>query len=157
MKRLELNIDISECQLEELTADEQQLVKKAIEATDRAYAPYSHFSVGAAVLLANGRVVVGCNQENAAYPASLCAERTALFAAGAQYPDTPVVMLAVAARTSRGDLQDEPVSPCGSCRQVLIETETRFRRPVRIILYGRRCLYVMDGIRHLMPLSFSKF
>lgn len=157
MKELEIKSVINVCQPNELTAEEQQLVKLAIEATDRSYAPYSHFRVGAAVRLANGVEVMGCNQENAAYPVCLCAERNALFAAATQYPDTPVDMLAIAARTPDGELQDEPVTPCGSCRQVIVETETRFKHPVRLLLYGRRCVYVVDGISPLMPLSFSEF
>ena len=157
MKELEIKSVINVCQPNELTAEEQHLVKLAIEATDRSYAPYSHFRVGAAVRLANGVEVMGCNQENAAYPVCLCAERNALFAAAAQYPDTPVDMLAIAARTPDGELQDEPVTPCGSCRQVIVETETRFKHPVRLLLYGRRCVYVVNGISPLMPLSFSEF
>lgn len=157
MENLELKSVVSVCQMDELSADEQSLVLKAIKATDRSYAPYSHFRVGAALRLANGVEMVGCNQENAAYPVGLCAERSAIFAAGAQYPDVPVTMLAIAARTPDGELQQEPVSPCGSCRQVIIETETRFRQRVRILLYGRRCIYVLDGISQLMPLSFTEF
>jgi cytidine deaminase len=109
------------------------------------------------VLLNNGEEFIGCNQENAAFPAGLCAERTALFAAGAEYPDEPVRILAIAARGTDGQLTDEPVSPCGTCRQVIIETETRHRQPVVILLYGRRCVYRMEGIRQLMPLSFTEF
>ena len=157
MEKLELKSTIAVCQMEELTAEERHLVELAIEATSRSYAPYSHFRVGSAVRLANGVELIGCNQENAAYPSGLCAERTALFTAGAQYPDEPVTMLAIAARTPDGELQQEPVSPCGSCRQVIIETETRFRQRVRILLYGRRCIYVLDGISQLMPLSFTDF
>ena len=157
MKNLELKTTIKECQLEELSQQEQHLVELAIEATNRSYAPYSHFHVGAALLLDNGVEIMGCNQENAAFPATLCAERSAIFAAGAQYPDVPVKTLAIAARTPSGELQAEPVSPCGTCRQVIIETETRFRQPVRLLLYGRNKIYVIDGIRQLMPLSFSEF
>ena len=157
MKNLELKSIITAYQLEELSLEEQHLVKQAIEATDRSYAPYSKFHVGAALLLNNGEVVIGCNQENAAYPAGICAERTALFAAGAQYPDVPVKTLAIAARTANGELQDEPVSPCGICRQVIIETETRFNQQVRILLYGRNKIYAIDGIGSLMPLSFTEF
>ena len=157
MKELELKSVIQACQMEELSADEQHLVNLAIEATSRSYAPYSHFHVGAAVRLENGEEIIGCNQENAAYPSGLCAERTALFSAGAQYPDVPVRMLAIAARGTDGDLQYEPVGPCGSCRQVIIESETRAKNPIRILLYGRKCIYVIDGIRQLMPLSFSEF
>lgn len=157
MKKVELKTSIRECQFEELSQAEQHLIEQAIEATNRSYAPYSKFSVGACLLLNNGVEVIGCNQENAAYPVGLCAERSAIFAAGAQYPDVPVRMIAIAARTPEGELQDEPVSPCGSCRQVLIETETRFSQEVRILLYGRNRIYVIDGIKQLMPLSFTEF
>ena len=144
-------------QIEELSAEEQHLVNLAIEATGRSYAPYSNFHVGAAVRLENGENIIGCNQENAAYPSGLCAERTALFSAGAQYPDVGVQMLAIAARGTDGELQYEPVGPCGSCRQVIVESETRAGHPIRILLYGRKCVYVIDGIRKLMPLMFSEF
>ena len=157
MKEQIIESRIQECQLEELTAEEQRMVQIAIEGTKRSYTPYSHFHVGASVLLNNGEEFIGCNQENAAFPAGLCAERTALFAAGAEYPDEPVKILAIAARGTDGQLTDEPVSPCGTCRQVIIETETRHRQPVVILLYGRRCVYRMEGIRHLMPLSFTEF
>jgi len=157
MKDLELITVIKECQMEELSQEEQQLIALAIDATQRSYAPYSKFNVGAAVLLNNGAVIMGSNQENAAYPAGICAERTALFAAATQYPDVAVRTLAIAARNSKGELQDEPVSPCGMCRQVIVETETRFGQPVRLLLYGRKCIYAIDGIGALMPLSFTEF
>lgn len=157
MEELELKTVIKVCQPQELSVEEQHLLDLAVEATRRSYAPYSRFCVGAAVRLENGAEVIGCNQENAAYPSGLCAERTALFAAGTQYPDVPVSVLAVAARGTDGELLDEPVSPCGSCRQVIIESETRAKHPIRILLYGRRCVYVVDGIRSLMPLMFSEF
>ena len=157
MKELELKSVIQACQMDELSTEEQHLVNLAIEATHRSYAPYSHFHVGAAVRLENGEEIIGCNQENAAYPSGLCAERTALFSAGAQYPDVPVEMLAIAARGTDGELLSEPVSPCGSCRQVIVESETRAGHPIRILLYGRKCVYVIDGIRKLMPLMFSEF
>jgi cytidine deaminase len=157
MEELELKTVIKVCQLEELTSEEQHLINSAIEATQRSYAPYSNFHVGAAVRLENGVEVIGCNQENAAYPSGLCAERTALFSAGAQYPNIGVKMLAIAARGTDGELQFEPVGPCGSCRQVIIESETRAKHSIRILLYGRKCVYVIEGIRQLMPLSFSEF
>jgi cytidine deaminase len=157
MKEQIIETKIHECQLEELAAEEQRIVQIAIEGTRRSYTPYSHFHVGAAVLLNNGEEFIGCNQENAAFPAGLCAERTALFAAGAEYPDEPVKVLAIAARGTDGELTEEPVSPCGTCRQVIIETETRHQQPVVILLYGRRCIYRIEGIRHLMPLSFTEF
>jgi cytidine deaminase len=157
MKQIELKSKLTECQLEELTNDERELIQMAIEATNRSYARYSHFHVGAAIQLSNGKRMMGCNQENAAFPAGVCAERSAIFAAGAQYPDVPVVLLAIAARGTDGQLTIEPVSPCGICRQVIIETETRFSHPVRILLYGSSRIYVLDGIRQLMPLSFAEF
>lgn len=157
MKELELKSVIQACQMDELSAEEQHLVNLAIEATGRSYAPYSNFHVGAAVRLENGEKIIGCNQENAAYPSGLCAERTALFSAGAQYPNVGVEMLAIAARGTDGELQYEPVGPCGSCRQVIVESETRAGHPIRILLYGRKCVYVIDGIRKLMPLMFSEF
>lgn len=157
MEKLELKSTIQVCSMEELTDAEKHLIELAIEATGRSYAPYSHFRVGAAVRLANGVEILGCNQENAAYPSGLCAERTALFAAGAQYPEEPVEMLAIAARGTDGELTDEPTGPCGSCRQVIIESETRSRGKIKILLYGRRCVYVINGIGQLMPLSFTEF
>lgn len=156
MKELALKSTIYEVEFSELTDQERELIETAKASTYHSYAPYSHFHVGAAVLLKNGTIIPGCNQENAAFPSGICAERSALFAAGAQYPDQPVMMLAIAARDTHGEFQADPVSPCGPCRQVLIETETRFKQPIRILLYGSRCTYLMDGIKELMPLSFTQ-
>jgi cytidine deaminase len=127
------------------------MAKKAV---NRAYAPYSHFQVGAAVLLANGEIVVGSNQENVAYPSGLCAERTALFYANSQFPDTPVEAIAVAAYTN-GDYTDDPVPPCGSCRQVILETQNRYAHPVKILLCGKNEIYCVPSIAELLPLSFQ--
>lgn len=157
MEELTLKSTIQKTTMEELSETEQTLINNAIEATYHSYSPYSHFHVGAAVLLENGRTIIGCNQENISYPAGICAERTAIFAAGAQYPDTPIEMLAIATRTAEGMLQEEPINPCGICRQVIIETETRFQKPIRILLYGTKYIYIIDGIKTLMPLSFTKF
>ena len=157
MKELTIQSSIAVAQLDELSPEEQQLIEMAIKATHNSYVPYSHFHVGAAIRLKNGEVLSGCNQENAAFPAGICAERAAIFAAGAQYPDQPIVMLAIAARNTQGELQEEPISPCGTCRQVIIVTETRFKQPVRILLYGRKHIYIVDGIKQLMPLSFTEF
>lgn len=156
MEEITLKSTLQKAQFSELTDAERQLIDVAKESTFNSYAPYSHFHVGAALLLKNGTIVPGCNQENAAFPSGLCAERSAIFAAGAQYPDQPVMMLAIAVRNSKGEFLDEPASPCGSCRQVIIETETRFKQPVRILLYGTKYTYVMDGIKQLMPLSFTE-
>lgn len=157
MKELDIRTLIHEVQMDELTSDERTLINMAIEGTNRSYAPYSNFHVGAAIQLENGVRFIGCNQENAAFPAGICAERAAIFAAGAQYPDQPVIMLAITARGKDGEVIAEPASPCGTCRQVLIETETRFHHPVRILLYGRNRVYVVDSIKQLMPLSFTEF
>ena len=157
MQEIELKSTIKACQPEELTAEEQHLIQLAIEATEHSYAPYSHFCVGAAVRLDNGIEIAGSNQENAAYPSGLCAERTALFYAGAQHPDQPVRMLAIAARGTDGELTEEPTGPCGACRQVIIESETRAKDPIRILLYGKKVTYVIEGVRPLMPLTFSEF
>ena len=157
MEELVLKSTVKVAQMSELTDAERSLVELAIEATNSSYAPYSNFHVGAAILLKNGTTIMGCNQENAAFPSGICAERSAIFAAGAQYPDQPVIMLAIAARNEKGELQEDPVSPCGPCRQVIIETETRFKQPVRILLYGKKHIYVVDGIKQLMPLSFTEF
>ena len=157
MKESDIRTLIHEVQMDELTSDERTLIEMAIEGTNRSYAPYSNFHVGAAIQLENGVRFIGCNQENAAFPAGICAERSAIFAAGAQYPDQPVTMLAITARGKDGEVIAEPASPCGTCRQVLIETETRFHHPVRILLYGRNRVYVVDSIKQLMPLSFTEF
>jgi cytidine deaminase len=157
MRELTIKSQIWEAQTDELSKKERELVKKAIDATERSYAPYSRFSVGAALMLRNGEVIIGCNQENAAFPAGICAERAAIYSAGAQYPDEPIMMLAIAARNDRGELQQEPVPPCGICRQVLLESETRFNQSVRLLLYGQSHVYIVDGVKELMPLSFTEF
>jgi cytidine deaminase len=157
MEKMVINSEVLVAQMSDLTDDERALVEMAIEATSRSYAPYSHFHVGAALQLKNGKRFIGCNQENAAFPAGICAERAAIFAAGAEYPEEPVAILALTARDTKGQLVAEPASPCGTCRQVIIETETRFKQPVRIILYGTERILIIDGIRQLMPLSFTEF
>jgi cytidine deaminase len=156
MEELTLKSTIHVAQWSDMSEAEQQLIEVAKQSTYNSYAPYSHFHVGAALLLKNGTIIPGCNQENAAFPAGICAERSALFAAGAQYPDQPVMMLAIAVRNSKGEFLEEPASPCGPCRQVIIETETRYKQAVRILLYGTKHTYIMDGIKQLMPLSFTE-
>ena len=154
MKDLQITAIIKVYQYDELNADDQKLIKTAMEATARSYAPYSHFSVGAAALLNNGTIVTGTNQENAAYPSGLCAERTTLFYANSQYPDQAVKALAVAAKTEKGVIQT-PIPPCGACRQVILETEKRYGQPIRILLYGKECIYEVKSISDLLPLSFD--
>jgi len=154
MKNFKIAAKIRIFSYNELQMDEKKLIDCAKGACYRSYAPYSQFQVGAAVLLANGEMVAGSNQENVAFPSGLCAERTALFYANSQYPDQAVKSLAVAAYT-HGDFIDKPVSPCGACRQVILEIEKRFKNPVRIYLYGKAEIYVIEGIEDLLPLAFN--
>lgn len=153
MKNIPLNISIRFCQTEELSEVENDLIKAAIAATDNAYAKYSQFQVGAAALLESGECVIGANQENAAYPSGLCAERTAIFSAQAQFPTQAVKMLAIAAKNKQGLLKN-PITPCGACRQVLLEIEDRYSQPIRILLYGTKGVYLIDSVKDLLPLSF---
>lgn len=153
MKKININISIDHCQIDELSDDDRELVERALKATENAYAEYSHFYVGAALRLANGNIVIGANQENAAFPSGLCAERTAIFAAQANYPNQPVTTLAIVARNDNG-LLDEPVSPCGACRQVILGIEDRYKQPIRIMLYGKRGIYCVSSVKDLLPLSF---
>ena len=134
---------------------ERELVERALEMRRFSYAPYSHFSVGAAARLADNTVVCGSNQENAAYPSGLCAERTTLFYANSRYPDQAVTTLAIAARNEQGEFLDDPIPPCGACRQVMLETEVRYRQPMRILLYGRKGIYEVKKVGDLLPLSFD--
>ena len=152
MKKHLISSTIYEYSEDELSSIDRQLIDAARQATERSYAPYSHFHVGAALLLENGEIITGCNQENAAFPVTICAERNALFTAGNLYPDVKIEAIAIAARNAQGFLS-HPISPCGSCRQVMIETETRHQHPLRIVLYGTEGIYVLEGIATLMPLS----
>jgi len=156
MKTTEIKIIVREFEnISELPVDDQNLLLKARKITEQAYAPYSGFHVGAAILLDNGRVVAGNNQENSAYPSGLCAERVALFYANANFPESAVKTIAISA-AKNGILVSEAVKPCGGCRQALAETEVRFEKPIRIILDGQDSILVLDGVESLLPLSFSK-
>ena len=141
--------------LDELPEESRKLVDAALEATQRSYAPYSHFYVGAAVKLDNGVIVTGNNQENVAFPSGLCAERTALFYANAQYPEVPVKALAIVARDSSGKVTQAPISPCGACRQVMLETENRFGKPMQILLASAEEVIVVERASALLPFAFS--
>ena len=155
MKDIVLQTKIKVGTIDELSSKEREVVDAARKATANSYAVYSGFKVGAAVRLSDGTIVSGTNQENAAYPSGLCAERTTLFWANSQYPDNAVEIMAIAARTEQGELE-RPITPCGACRQVILETEKRFKTPIRIILYGsKECYIIEDGIKTLMPLSFD--
>ncbi|WP_286008320.1 cytidine deaminase [Barnesiella viscericola] len=155
MENKNITTKIIVCSYEELNDEEKKLVDAAKEASNRSYAPYSRFQVGAAVRLAGGLLVSGSNQENAAYPSGICAERTTLFYANSQYPDRAVEALAIAAQTG-GKFIEHPTAPCGACRQVILETEERYRHPIRIYLYGTDEVYIVDSIVGLLPLCFGK-
>ena len=155
MKELILQTKVKVCSYDEFSPEDKEVVDAAREATANSYAVYSNFNVGAAVRLEGDVIVKGSNQENAAYPSGLCAERTTLFWANSQYPHKAVLTLAIAARTDKGELA-MPIPPCGACRQVILETEKRYGRPIRIILFGTKESYLIeDGIKALMPLTFD--
>ncbi len=140
--------------VEELSQQDAELMHRAHEAARNAYAPYSKFNVGAAVRLANGKVVTGNNIENAAYPSGLCAERVAMFAAMAQYPGVAFESLAVTAYSASKTIE-EPVAPCGACRQVMVEVEQLSKQPLRVLCQGETGpIFVFSGIESLMPFIF---
>ncbi len=140
--------------LADLPESDQNLILMARESSENAYAPYSRFFVGAAVLLANGEIIKGNNQENADFTDGLCAERVALFYAHATYPNVAVEALAVTAKNTDG-LIAGLAQPCGSCRQVLVETESRFNHPIRLILDGAEKIMVLNGADNLLPFAFK--
>ena len=153
MKECNLTTKMRSYQWDELTDEQKEVLTVAKNQTAHSYCPYSHFHVGAAAKLGNGEIIPGCNQENAAYPSGLCAERSALFAAGAQHPDQPVTKLAIACFTG-GHFTKEPGSPCGACRQVMLETEHRYGGKMEVLLYGEDAIYVFDSAADLLPLTF---
>lgn len=150
---IELTFDEYDNQ-EELSKEEQLLLREAMSSSKHAYAPYSHFSVGAALKLDTGEIITGNNRENASFPSGICAEHTAIAFAGAKYPDSVITSIAICARKGR-DYTDIPVSPCGKCRQVMSEEEDRSGNKIKIILYGKSGIYVINGIENLLPLRFS--
>ena len=137
----------------ELSKEDSRLRDAAIAAAKRAYSPYSHFNVGAAVLLKDGTIVEGNNQENIAYPSGLCAERVALFYSGASFPEKPVDSIAIIAMKN-GEIQPS-IAPCGGCRQVMLETEQRYGNPVRVLLCGQTETILVFSVKDLLPFSFS--
>lgn len=156
MKYKEIVLKFSETdQITDLDTADRQLLEKAGEAALRAYAPYSGFRVGAALRLKNGKIVDGNNQENAAYPSGLCAERVAIFSASSQYPDEIVESIAITIDTDSKKVV-KPVPPCGACRQVIAEYEHKQGRKIRIIFAGETGHIVqVDGIENLLPMTFN--
>lgn len=140
----------------ELPTDVQNLMDKAIDARKKAYAPYSKFKVGAALLLENGEIVTGSNQENAAYPSGLCAERVAIFYAGANFPNVKILNIAITA-TSDNFVSETPIPPCGGCRQSIAEYEINQESPIAIyFMGGSGSVYKSDSLKNLLPLMFDK-
>ena len=137
-----------------LDTRDNELANAAIEAMGSAYAPYSGFNVGAAVMFEDGEVIKGSNQENAAYPSGLCAERTALFYASASRPDKAMSAIAIAAGQN-GELCADPATPCGACRQVMAQYQKKSGRPMRVILVGAAKVWVFDTVDDLLPLIFD--
>lgn len=141
---------------QELTDADQLLLKKAQQATANAYAPYSQFHVGAAALLQNGEIISGSNQENASSPAGLCAERVLLAAASSFYANVPIDTIAVSYHNKKNDKNNKPVSPCGICRQSLLEYQIQQQKPIRLILAGMTGkVFIINDVSSLLPLSFS--
>ena len=154
MKTLDIVAKIIICKHNELTEAQKNVVDAAKEATLGSYAPYSNFNVGAAVLLDNGEIVRGSNQENAAYPSGLCAERTALFYAGSNFPDAKVRKIAVIS-SKDGIISDKICSPCGACRQVMCESQYRAGAPIEVLLCSSDEVYILDSVESLLPFSFN--
>lgn len=165
MKEVKIMTLIKECSYDELDDKDRELVDSAKSAAITAYAPYSGFRVGAAVRMADDTIETGTNQENVAYPAGICAERNAVFHACSVKPGMPVKKIAIAAWTSNGKpeglpvgdyFQDKPISPCGICRQALLEYEAKSGN-IEVILYGREKIYILPSVSSLLPLSFVEF
>ena len=156
MKKITISADLEVYDSEkELPQDVQELMEKAISAREASYSPYSKFKVGAAILLDNEEIITGSNQENASYPAGLCAERTALFYAGAKYPKAKMLKLAVSARSENHPVEI-PTPPCGNCRQAIAEYEVKQEQPIEIYFMGEKGKVVKsESISDLLPLIFD--
>lgn len=156
MAHINISTPVEIVAFDELSDADQRLVTLAREATTRSYAPYSRFNVGAAIRLKNGEVICGSNQENAAFTSGTCAERSACFYAHAAHPDQPFEAIAIAAHDEKGEVAN-PISPCGSCRQSLLEYETLAGKDVKVLLAGRDKIYILPSIKSLLPLAFTEF
>jgi cytidine deaminase len=142
--------------LSELSLDIQDLMQSAVEARNNAYAPYSKFNVGAAILLNNKEVIIGSNQENASYPSGLCAERTAIYYAGAKYPNARILKMALSA-SSLNQVTDTPIPPCGACRQAIAEYEIKQEQPIEIYFMGAKGKVAKShSLANLLPVGFDR-
>lgn len=155
MKKQQINIVVELYSYDELSPEYQSLVDAAKKQTELSYAPYSKFQVGAAILLENGEIALGNNQENVAYPSGLCAERVAMFHANSQNPDAAPKALAIAAFTD-GAFLSVPIAPCGACRQVLLESEERFGEDIEVLLCGDEEIIRINSCKDLLPLAFGR-
>ena len=158
-KTIDINIKINVFDsFEELDKQLNNLCLKAEEVIDNAYAPYSQFYVGAAILLENGEIITGTNQENAAYPSGTCAERTAIFYASSKFPGVKIMAIAIAAKSKSAVFKiTKPVTPCGACRQVIAEYEQKQNSPITILMKGQdKTVYQCQSIRDLLPLMFNQ-
>ena len=155
MKTIEIAAKIRILDESELTLDQKNVVDAAKLATSRSYSPYSHYKVGAACLLDNGEIITGSNQENAAYPSGLCAERTAVFYANSRYPEARILKLCIIGKTASDIYSKGVCAPCGACRQVILEAEYRNGAPIEILLPSQQGIYVINGISTLLPFGFS--
>lgn len=154
LKKINFSVEVYNS-FDELQTGDAELLSAARDITAAAYAPYSNFLVGAAAVLANGKIVKGTNQENASYPVAICAERTLMSAAATQYPGIPIVAMAISYNNKNGE-SSKPISPCGVCRQMLAEFEERTSHPIKLILGGMSGeVYVIRSAKELLPLTFT--
>ncbi|MCR5326038.1 MAG: cytidine deaminase [Bacteroidales bacterium] len=155
MTSKQINIAYQEfSSIDELNAEDRELAQAAIEGMKGSYAPYSHFNVGAAVRMSNGQIVRGANQENAAFPSGLCAERTAMFAAGAKYPEKDMCSIALVGGVY-GRITDEPATPCGACRQVMAQYQAKAGKPMSVIMVGAKRIWKFEKVDDILPLIFD--
>ena len=157
MKKIQLTTTFTVFEtIDELSSKEASLMGEAIKMKETAYAPYSNFRVGAAILLDNDKIVTGSNQENAAYPSGMCAERVAIYSAGALYPKATILQIAISA-SSTNKIVDKPVGPCGSCRQAIAEYEFKQELPIQLLFMGEKGKIIKTAsLKDLLPLSFDK-
>ena len=155
MTEKEFKVSFIEYQsIEEMGPEDRELAGEAIAAMSGAYAPYSHFHVGAAVRMSNGQIVRGANQENAAFPSGLCAERTAMFSASAKFPDKDMRSIALAGGVY-GRLTEQPATPCGACRQVMAQYQTKAGKPMSVIMIGKSRIWKFEKVDDILPLIFD--
>lgn len=154
MKDLIITTKIQVYEIDESNEETKNLIAKAKDVTKNSYSPYSQYAVGAAILLANGEIIAGSNQENAAYPSGLCAERTALFYANSSHPDCTIKAIAITA-FYQDDFVKEVCTPCGACRQVIAEIEGKQNSPIKILMCSKNTVYEAESIKSLLPLSFG--